>query len=355
MKLSILTRTLTLLSLSTSLVLAEVQRKEVSLQGDWSVATLTDNGKPHGAEMLRTYDGKQDVHLRLRSNDSGVFLDATQDWSALSEAKTQPVQLRINSSKGKVLWKGTGNVVEDADGLGWLRAELTDRDSGQVNEALLEAMMEGGKTLHWSIGTGANAAQWIFHLDGAKAAYETMHDALQNPPEPAAAPAKAKGKGKASEPEPLVEHDYAQPGDWAVHYYTDAKGKFVRASMIRYFDKEKTLRVTLDDKNTYLDTQGDWVKLDAATGGNNANISLKLSTAPGDEGIDEKASVIDDEGDKWLRITQSHDDPGGMTDGVRNGNMCIFKAKGKTLWTFDLKGSHAASEKLYECFDKYRN
>lgn len=165
--------------LLTSLARAEIQRTEIAQRGGWTINACNENGKPRGAEMWRTYDAKQEVHLRVRTNQEGVFIDASGDWSDLPNAKTQAAEIRINSSRGTPLWAGEAKVVKDDDGLPWLRANLSKSAEGDVTECVLEAMMERGETLSVSIGKKPQAALWNFDLSGAKAAYDAMWEYLQ--------------------------------------------------------------------------------------------------------------------------------------------------------------------------------
>jgi len=173
-----------LVALSANLLLfawiaqADLQRTEVTTTNDWVVNACEENGKPHGAEIWRTYSGKNEVHLRLRSNQEGVFIDATADWSKISPAKSQAVEIRVNSAKGKPIWSGDGKVIEDADGLSWVSVNLEKSATGDMTEAVLEAMMEKGKTLYVSIGK-KDPTQWNFGLGGIKAAYDAMWEYLQ--------------------------------------------------------------------------------------------------------------------------------------------------------------------------------
>ena len=341
------------LCLSASLLHAELERKEISNEGGWSVASLTEDGKPAGAEMLLANTGKQEFHMRLRVNDSGVFLDATQDWSALAEEKAQRLLIRINNPMAKAKWKGEGKVIEDEDGQTWLRAELTDADSGQVDETVLEAMMEGGNTIYWSVGTGDKSAKWQFALDGAKAAYETMQNHLQNSD---GGDGAAQGKSEANGGGNHTEHEYGRFGDWAVHYYTDKNRKFVQASIIRYFDDSRILRWSETATHYHLDVTGDWAQIDGAAKDKDGNIiaSLTSDEEPDYDEFKIEGKQIDEEGDKWLRFSQSFEEPGGMEDGVRNAKNLRLRFGPAKFWSFDLKGSHAAREKLQECIEKHK-
>ena len=339
----ILLRSLALLILSTSLLRADLTRTEVSKTGEWTVNACKDaEGKFIHTEMVRTYDGKQEVHLRIIFNGDAFHIDSSADWSQLPDAKSYAAEYRINTPTGEPGWKGKATVIEEADGQPWLR--ITEPNEPGVGDGVANAdkiFIKMGKV------------QWAFDLKGSNRAYKAMIDSYmaQESTKQASGNPALKQDTAATE---LIEHDYARPGDWGVHYFTDSKGKFVQASMIRYYDNDQMLRLTIDDKNTHLDVSGNWAKLDAATGGKKTGIPLQLATEPNDDGIDENASIIDDEGDKWLRITQSPADPGGMTDGVRNGKMIILKVKTKALWTFDLTGSHAAWQKVDECLAKFR-
>ena len=349
--------TLTALILAVGLLRADIVRNEIATKGDWTIASFTENGKPAGAEMLRTFPSKHEVHLRLRlAKDGSVQLDAMNSELGLGDAKTQPTELRVDHLDAKPLWSGNGTAVEDADGLGWLRINLGKGGDGEVTESVLKAMMEGGKTLNLAIGIGKNATKWKFDLTGTKAAYNAMWDANQKATDDAEHKDKnSAGAGADALASGLVEHEYARPGDWAVHYYTKGPKKLASASMIRFFDNTSTLRMSIDATHFHLDVAGDRKAIETAAGkkGKAVPVSIVLSELDDGNGLSENANLIDDEGDKWLRISQPLDEPGGLQDLIRNGKrmQIIFSKNAK--WSFDLKGSLAAWQKVDECLKKF--
>lgn len=342
------------LILSSSLLQAEIQRKTLSTKGDWTIIACTENGKPAGTEMRRTYDGKHEFHLRLHTDDSGVYLDATRDWSAVSESKTQTAELRVNTAEGDPLWTGSGRVITDPDGLPWLRIALEKSAEGDVTERVLTALMENGKKVFLSVGKDT---EWEFDFKGGKAAYDVMYEHIQNgsPAKPPAVPAAAAKKPSPAGRTPESrEHEYALPGDWAVHYYTSRQNKWVSSSMIRFFDNGSMLRMSIDEKQFNIDLSADWKAPETSENkkGNGMPVYIVLDEKDDGSGLNMKATIINDEGDKWLRLSQPFDQPGGLQDIVRNAKKMhvIFSTEGK--WTFDLKGSNAAWQKVEETVGK---
>lgn len=359
MRIQPILRTLPLLSLmlSSSLLWAEIQRKTLSTKGDWTIIACTENGKPAGAEMRRTYDGKHEFHLRIHTDDSGVYLDSTKDWSSVSESKTQAAELRVNSVEGDPVWAGSAKVITDPDGLPWLRLPLGKSAEGDVTERVLTSIMDGGKKLYFSVGKDT---EWEFDFKGGKAAYDVMFNHIQNGSDAktaAAAPA-ATSPPKKSEPvgrtPESVEHEYARPGDWAVHYYTSRQNKWVSSSMIRFFDNGSMLRMSIDKARFNIDLAGDWKAPETAEGkkGNSVPVYIVLDEKDDGNGLNETATIINDEGDKWLRLSQPLDEPSGLQDIVRNAKKMhvIFSTEAK--WTSDLKGSNAAWQKVEETVGK---
>lgn len=178
MAMKILAALVAVLSLGAS-AFGGTERKEIATRGDWSISACKVNGRDRGAEMCRTYNAKQEVHLRLRVDQDGVFLQASGDWSALSQSATQRAELRLNSAKGAPLWVGTARVVKDDDGLPWLSLDLGKSANGDTTELVLEAMMEQGKVAFIQVGKPPAQAQWSYDLKGAKAAYNVMWEYLQ--------------------------------------------------------------------------------------------------------------------------------------------------------------------------------
>jgi len=151
----------------------------------------------------------------------------------------------------------------------------------------------------------------------------------------------------------LVEHEYAQSGDWTVHYYTNASGKFVQASMIRFYDSAM-LRMTIDNGNFYLDTTGDWSALGASAKEPSILVQLVPTEQAAAGGIEVEGRVINDEGDKWFRITQPLDEPSGMQDVVQNAQTLNIVFPNGKKWTFSMKGSNAAWKKVEQALEKYK-
>jgi hypothetical protein len=174
----ILAALVAVVSLGTS-AFGGTERKEIATRGEWSISTCKVNGRDRGAEMCRTYNAKQEVHLRLRVDQGGVFLQAAGDWSALSQAATQRAEFRLNSAKGAPLWVGTARVIKDDDGLPWLSLDLGKSVDGDATERVLEAMMERGKVAFIEVGKAPDQAEWSFDLKGAKEAYDAMWEYLQ--------------------------------------------------------------------------------------------------------------------------------------------------------------------------------
>ena len=113
-----------------------------------------------------------------------------------------------------------------------------------------------------------------------------------------------------------------------------------------------------DATHFHLDTLSDLKKLagaakDKSTG--NLKVAIASDEEPDDDSLGYEGTVIDEEGDKWLRISQSYEEPGGLEDGIRNAESLRLKFGNSKFWSFNLKGSNAARKKLDECFDKFSN
>lgn len=147
----------------------------------------------------------------------------------------------------------------------------------------------------------------------------------------------------------LTEHEYAKAGDWTVNYETDPSGKFVQASMVRAYGDNGLLRMTISSSHFHLDLIGDWNALgNAGEGGSKFPVELLLTEQMEVGSIPDQAMLISDDGDQWLRISQSLDEPGGVQDVVRNGETLNIIFPNKKKWTFSLKGSHNAWKKVEE-------
>ena len=199
------------------------------------------------------------------------------------------------------------------------------------------------------VGTGAKAVEWVFDLKGSNGAFKVMVDQYFK----STKPAKTAVSGRTAQPS---EHDYAKLEDWTVHYCTNSKVKFVSTSMIRFYDNSDILRLTSDATHFHLNTMADLKKLagaakDKSTG--NITVAIGSDEAPDNDSLTCQRSVIDEGGDKWLRISQSYEEPGGLDDGIRNAKTLQLKFSNSKIWSFDLKGSHAARKKLDECFYKF--
>lgn len=359
MKLTGITLTLASLVLSASLLRADPTRTEFSKKGEWTVNSLADKkGNFVGAEMLRTYHTKQEVHLRIGFDGENFHIDSSADWSEIPDAKSHEAEYRIDSAGNESAWKGKAKVIEEADGMTWLR--ITEPNQPGVGDGIANA-----KKLLIYVGPQGESVEWNFDLKQSNAAYKDMLKCFGENAEPGEMEEEGKAKSeamrkldeeKAAKGAELVEHDYARPGDWAVHYFTDSEDKYVQASMIRYYDGGSILRMTMDATHFHVDMQADWKALGAEKSkvGAKMPVSVFLSSQADLEPGKETATVIDDEGDKWLRISQSFEVPSGMQDGVRNGDELNIVFSPKAKWTFDLKGSHAAWQKVDECVEKFK-
>lgn len=331
------------LLLSTSLLPADLTRTEISIEGAWTLNAVKDD-EDHfiQSEMVRTFDGKHEIHLRIGFDGGNFQIDSSGDWSDVPDARSHKAEYRINDAGGVPAWKGKATVMEDADGMSWLRIT-------EPNEPGVGDVIANGEKLIITVGTGAKAVEWVFDLKGSNAAFKAMVDQYFK----GAKPAKTADSGKTVQPS---ENDYARLEDWTIHYYTDSKGKFVSASMIRFYDNGDMMRLTRDATHFHLDTLADMKKLagaakDKATG--NLTVAIGSDEPPDDDSQTREGSVIDEGGDKWLRISQSYEEPGGLEDGIRNSKTLHLKFSNSKMWSFDLKGSHAARKKLDECFDKF--
>ena len=195
-----------------------------------------------------------------------------------------------------------------------------------------------------------------FDLKGSNAAYETMIDRFLNAESETEERTPSPCTGKSSHFNKLTEHDYARPGAWAVHYFTDKRGKFACVSMIRFYDNGTMLRVSRDDTHLHVDARGDWNLLKGASKDRSGNIVVTLASddSPDDDSLKYEGTVIEEGGDKWLRISQSFEEPGGLADIYRNSESLRLKFTQTKYWSFNLKGSHAADVKMDECIAKYR-
>jgi hypothetical protein len=155
--------------------------------------------------------------------------------------------------------------------------------------------------------------------------------------------------------EKAMEHEFARVGEWSVSYFTNEEGKSYKASTTCIFENGTRLRFSLDAGNYYIDMSGEWKATQTAKNreGNNVPVTIALDEQRDDDGLVEMATLIDEDGDKWLRITQAIHQPGGLEEAIRNGKVMhvIFSEEAK--WTFSLDASHAAREKLQECIDKH--
>lgn len=167
---------------------------------------------------------------------------------------------------------------------------------------------------------------------------------------------RATSQISAAKPAERVEHDYTWLEDWTIHYFTDSKGAFHSASMIRPYDGGY-LRLSVDATHYHLDTSGDWKIIEKALAGTkDASLKIKLAGAKqaASEDRDAIAQVIDDEGDRWLRISQPLGQSGGMQDILKNGQAIHLTFANGATWDFDLTGNHAAWKKLQECLAKHQ-
>ena len=353
MKLTKHALTLAALFLSAGLVHAELVRNLVSNKGGWTVNSVeNEKGKVVFSEMIRTYETKQEVHLRVSFDGKNFHIDSSADWSNIPDAKSHSAEYKIDSAGNDSAWTGKAKVIEEADGMTWLR--ITEPNEPGAGDGISNA-----KKLFIYVGEIGSSVEWSFDLKGSNAAYKTMIDSFLNADAAAeeqpeadspAKPSKGASKGK------LVEHEYARPGDWGVHYFTHENGKFAYAGMIRGFDDGSMIRISTDDTHLHVDTMGDWEKLKGAPKDDSGNLVVTLASdeSPGDDSLKYEGKIINDEGDKWLRISHSHDEPGGLADGFRNSKSLRLKFAGSKYWSFNLKGSHAANEKVLECIEKFR-
>lgn len=152
-----------------------------------------------------------------------------------------------------------------------------------------------------------------------------------------------------------VEREYAQVGNWTVHYQTDASGKFLQASMIRDSDGSM-LRMAIDDKHFHVDTAGkDWDSLGDASFGRKATVQLVLPEQAELGGLSVEGTIVDVDGDKWLRFSDPLDEPSSLQDLIRNGQTLNVVFPDGRKWTFSLKGSHTAWKKVEEAESKFKN
>lgn len=363
MKLTRLSLTLASFVLSVGLLRADLTRTEFGKKGDWTISWITDkDGLFVRSEMQRTYTAKQEVHLRISFDGENHYIDSTADWSDIPDAKSHVAEMRIDSAASEPAWQGKAKVLDDEDGMSWLR--ITQPGQPEDGDGLADA-----KKLFIYVGPVGEAVEWNFDLKQGNAAYKDMikcyHEHAETPETEEEGKAKSDavrktGGGKAAgakEAAELTEHEYTRLPEWTVHYFTDADGKYVQGSIIRFYEDTSMLRWTADATHFHLDLAGDWNQMKGAKKDKAGNISASLTSDedPDNEDFVIVGKVIDDEGDKWLRFSQSYEEPGGMEDGVRNAkNLRIRFGDGK-FWSFDLKGSHAARQKLEECEKKHGN
>lgn len=145
---------------------------------------------------------------------------------------------------------------------------------------------------------------------------------------------------------PLTEHSYAKKGEWEIRWFTDARGAFVYADMIRSYDNSTALRMAWGPGLSAVD----FYLPDAATiNGGRAEVEWYFGKRDPDFVMNSTAVIHPDHnGDPWLRISQPTDEP-GVEDSISNSNSVTVKTGGK-IWTFDLKGSNAAYKTFLECF-----
>jgi len=234
---------------------------------------------------------------------------------------------------------------------GFLHAELIRTEVSQ----------KAGRTVNSGAdddgGVIGESVERNFDLKGSNAAYEAMIDRFLIAESESEERTPSPCTGKSSHLNKLTEHDYARPGGWAVHYFTDKRGKFACASMIRFYDNGTMLRVSRDDTHLHVDARGDWNLLKGASKDRSGNIVVTLASddSPDDDSLKYEGTVIDEGGDKWLRISQSYEEPGGLADIYRNSESLRLKFTKTKYWSFNLKGSHAADVKMDECIAKYKN
>ena len=268
------------------------------------------------------------------------------------------VKVKPNSKQQK--------IIEESDGMTRLR--ISEANEPGVGDGIANA-----KSLIICVGPIGSSVEWNFDLKRSNAAYKDMLKCFEAKPESGETEEEAEAKSEAmreqdeakaaeegaegeEKGEELVEHEYARPGDWGVHWYSGGKADgFVQASMIRYYDDESILRMTMDATHFHIDMKADWKALGAGKSktGTKMQVPVYLSEQAGLEPSKQNATVIDDEGDKWLRISQSFEEPSGMQDAVRNGQKLNIVFPTKAKWSFDLKGSHAAWQKVDECLEKH--
>ena len=338
------------LLLSASFLHAELIRTEISQKAGWTVNSVADDdGKVVRTEMVRTYDGKQEVHLRISFDGENFHIDSSADWSEIPDAKSHAAEYRIDSAANESAWNGKAKVIKEADGMTWLR--ITEPNEPGVGDGI-----SNGKKLFIYVGAIGESVEWNFDLKGSNAAYKTMVDRFLNAESETEERTPSPCTGKSSHFNKLTEHDYARPGDWAVHYFTDKRGKFACASMIRYYDNGTMLRVSRDNTHLHVDARGDWNLLKGASKDISGNIVVTLASdaSPDDDSLKYEGTVIDEGGDKWLRISQSYEEPGGLADVYRNSESLRLKFTKTKYWSFNLKGSHAADVKMDECIAKYK-
>lgn len=303
MKHSALTLAFSALLLSASLLHAKLVKAEISNKDKWTVNSCGEffiNVGPEGKEVVWEFDLK---------GGNAAFKAMTECYTGAEEEPAAGE--KISEEEAKALME----QEEPAAG-------------EEISEEEAKALVEQEEP----------AAGEEISEEEAKALVEQE--------EPAA----------AGDEEPLIEHEYARPGDWGVHWFTKGKSDaFAQASMIRYYDDASMLRMTIDATHFHIDVAADWAVLGTTKWkkGTKVKVSVQLAEQADLEPGKEIAILVDDEGDKWLRISQPLDEPSGMQDAVRNGKKMHIVFPSKAKWTFDLKGSHAAWQKVDECMEKH--
>ncbi|MCB1237718.1 MAG: hypothetical protein KDM91_21815, partial [Verrucomicrobiae bacterium] len=159
----------------------------------------------------------------------------------------------------------------------------------------------------------------------------------------AALPAAAQLGGPPIE---LTEHPYAKKGDWEVRWFTDSRGAFVHADMIRSYENGTALRLVWGKDLNAVDFFGPTQEIVEA---GRAEVTWYFDN-PDPGTVMANTAVIhpDNNGDLWLRINQRTDEP-GVEDALSNAGSVTFHS-GTNVWKFDLKGSNAAYKAFLDCF-----
>jgi hypothetical protein len=266
------------LLLSAGLIHAELVRTLVSDKGGWTVNSVAnEKGKVVFSEMIRTYETKQEVHLRVCFDGEKFHIDSCADWSEIPDAKSHNAEYKIDSAGNDTAWKGKAKVIEEEDGLSWLR--ITEPNEPGVGDGISNA-----KKIFIYVGDIGSSVEWSFDLKGSNAAYKAMVDSFLTADASAAVKPEANSPAKPSKAATtgkLIEHEYARPGDWGVHYFTHANGKFAYAGMIRGFDDGSMIRISTDDTHLHVDASGDWDKLKGAPKDADGNIVVRWTPKTG--------------------------------------------------------------------------